>query len=363
MPHKRSLSTPSRVVLRTRCFCGIFIAVLCFAWTSSTPAQSAASNDELSGSIRIVGTDTMKELMGRWIAAFSALHPAVHIELTANGALTAAPTLADGTADPTGIPVALGSYDVTGRTVALAVFVNQSNPIAQVSFQQLDAIFCTSLRRGSPQPITTWGQLGLTGDWALRPIHPTGVNFPDGISNFIRLRVCKGGEFPPDIHTEHTGGPINVLERIVTDVAADPAAIAYAGFANLKPGAKIIAISESGSVFLAGTRAEVASAEYPLTRFIYIFVDRRPDSASRTRISALRHQPRRPGRGRRRQLLHASACGHGQPRTERARVSSTELNQGTEHATPRNSRTSALLRPAASPGAGFSACGDTQGPG
>ena len=138
------------------------------------------------------------------------------------------------TYDPTGVPVALGSYDVSGRTVALAFFVNQSNPIAHLSFQQLDAIYCTSLRRGSPRPITTWGQLGLTGDWAAHPIHPIGVNFPDGISNFIRLRVCNDGELRTDIHTEHTGGPINVLDRIVTDVATDPAAIGYAGFANLQ---------------------------------------------------------------------------------------------------------------------------------
>ena len=74
----------------------------------------------------------------------------------------------------------------------------------------------------APQPITKWGQLGLTGEWAARDIHPVGVNFPDGISNFIRLRVCKGGDLRQGIREEHTGGPINVLDRIVTDVTADP---------------------------------------------------------------------------------------------------------------------------------------------
>jgi phosphate transport system substrate-binding protein len=274
------------------------VALLCLASSGRIPGQTPASSEQLSGSIRIVGTDTMKELMDRWIAAFTALHPAVNIELTAKGALTAAPALADGSADlaplgreftpvelaafhstrtydPIGIPVALGSYDVSGRTVALALFVNQENPIAHLSFQQLGAVYCSSLHRGSPQPITTWGQLGLGGDWAARPIHPIGVNFPDGISNFIRLRVCKDGDLRSDIHTEHTGGPINVLERIVTDVATDPAAIGYSGFANLKPGAKIIAISEASGPYLSGTHAEVASAEYPLTRFIYVYTDRK----------------------------------------------------------------------------------------
>lgn len=277
-------------------------AILGFAFANALPAQRIAPEPELSGSIRIVGTDTMKELMDRWIAAFTALHPRVHIELTAKGALTAAPALADGSADlaplgreltpselavfrsnraydPTGIRVALGSYDISGRTVALAFFVNQSNPIVKLNFQQLDAIYCTSLRRGSRQPITTWGQLGLKGDWSSKSIHPIGVNFPDGISNFIRLRVCKGGELRSEIRSEHTGGPVNVLDRIVTDVGADPSAIGYAGFANLKPGSRFVAVSEDGGPYLSGTRAELAAAQYPLTRFIYIFIDRKPGHA------------------------------------------------------------------------------------
>jgi len=285
--------------LYLRALAGIIAGIAVSAFTSSASAQTATATAELNGSIRVVGTDTMKELMDRWIAAFTALHPGVHIELTAKGALTAAPALSDGTADlaplgreftpselasfrakrlydPTGIRVALGSYNVSGKTVALAFYVNQSNPITKLNFQQLDAIYCNSLRRKAPYPITKWGELGLTGEWANRDIHPVGVNFPDGISNFIRLRVCKDGDLRQGIREEHTGGPINVLDRIVTDVAADPAAIGYAGFANLKPGSKLIPVSEDDGPYLEGTPAEVRTAQYPLTRYIYIFVDRVP---------------------------------------------------------------------------------------
>jgi phosphate transport system substrate-binding protein len=276
-------------------------ALLLVGGVSPAIAQSPAPvpGADLNDVIRIVGTDTMRELLGRWIAGFTTAHPAVQIQLTAKGALTAAPALADGSAelaplgreftpselaafrisrdyDPTGIAVALGSYEISGRTVALAFFVNEKNPIARLSFQQLDAIYCTSLRRGLTVPITTWGQLGITGEWEDRAIHPIGVNYPDGISNFVRLRVCKAGEFRPDFHTEHTGGTINVLDRIVTDVASDPNAIGYAGFANFKPGSRLIPISEDGEHYFSGTRAEVATADYPLTRFVYIFLDHKP---------------------------------------------------------------------------------------
>ena len=233
--------------------------------------------------------------MQRWIAAYTALHPAVTIDLVAKGALTAAPALASGEADiavlgreltpselnsvrnarhlePTSVPVALGSYDLSGKTVALAFYVNSANPIQRLTFQQLDAIFCSSLLLHGAAPIARWGQLDLHGEWTDRPIHPIGVNFPDGISNFIRLRVCHAGEFRHDIHEEHTGGPINVLDRIVTDVAADPDAIGYAGFANVQPGARLVAISEDGGPFLTGTREEVAAARYPLTRYVYLMI-------------------------------------------------------------------------------------------
>lgn len=274
-------------------------ALILLAANAVIGAQMPEPQRELRGSIRIVGTDTMKELMDRWIAGFTAIHPGIRIELAAKGALTAAPALSDGSADlaplgreftpseiagfhtkrsydPTAVRVAIGSYDISGKTVALAFFVNQSNPITKLNFQQLDAIYCNSLRRKAPHPITKWGELGLTGEWAARDIHPVGVNFPDGISNFIRLRVCKGGDLRQDIREEHTGGPINVLDRIVTDITADPASIGYAGFANLKPGSKLVAVSEDGGPYMQGTRAEVESAQYPLSRFIYIFLDRAP---------------------------------------------------------------------------------------
>jgi phosphate transport system substrate-binding protein len=278
----------------------IFAAALILLATSLVcDAQTQEPEPELQGSIRIVGTDTMKELMDRWIAGFTAIHPGVRIELVAKGALTAAPALSDGSADlamlgreftpseiagfhvkrsydPTGVRVAIGSYDISGKTVALAFFVNQSNPVTKLNFQQLDAIYCTSLRRKGSHPIVKWGELGLTGEWAGRDIHPVGVNFPDGISNFIRLRVCQGGDLRTDIREEHTGGAINVLDRIVMDVAADPASIGYAGFGNLKPGSKLIAVSDDGGPYLEGTRAQVATAQYPLSRFIYIFIDRAP---------------------------------------------------------------------------------------
>ncbi len=52
------------------------------------------------------------------------------------------------------------SYD------ALAVYVNKDNPLDKLTLAQVDAAFSKTRRRGYKQNVTTWGQLGLTGDWA-----------------------------------------------------------------------------------------------------------------------------------------------------------------------------------------------------
>ena len=267
---------------------------------ADSDAPAYKPDPALAGQLHLVGTDTMKDLLDAWVTDFTAVQPNVAIDVEAKGALTAAPALTGGTADiaplsremtpieidrfkakygyePTPIRVGLGSYNTSGKTVALALFVNQANPLRQLNFTQLDAIFCSSLRRGASRQITRWGQLGLTGEWENREIHLVGVKVPDGISNFIRLRLCDGGTFRAGIHEENTGGTVNVLDRIVSLIAADPAAIGYGGFDNLKPGTRQLAIAEdSHGPYLRGTFDEVASARYPLTRYIYLYVNLPP---------------------------------------------------------------------------------------
>jgi len=60
-------------------------------------------------------------------------------------------------------------------------------------------------------------------------------------------------------------------------VAADPYAIGYAGFGNDMPGIKTVALSEGKSgPYLKGTFEEVVAQKYPLSRVIYIFINRAP---------------------------------------------------------------------------------------
>jgi phosphate transport system substrate-binding protein len=272
--------------------------------TLSAPADDAlprfAASAAVTGHLVSIGADTMDDLMKAWIVGFQEQDPGVQVELKSQASMNVPASLAAGLSQmaplsremnpsemeafeathgyaPTEIAVALGSYRTPTRTVALTFYVNDANPIRKIDMQQLDAIWCTTLRRGAPAPIEEWEQLGAKGEWAQRPIHLVGVQPPDGVPNFITRRVCDGGLLREGILGEKNGGPTSVLTRIVEDVAKDPDAMGYAGFHNRVPGTHPLEIAENAAgPYYAGTFDEVRTAVYPLTRFVYIYIDRAP---------------------------------------------------------------------------------------
>ena len=193
-------------------------------------------------------------------------------------------------AEPLLVPVATGSRDTKGGTHAIAIFVHEKNPLARLSLVKLRALLTQD------GAISTWGQLGLTGEWAARKISVHGMTVrretgnPPGIVNFLEQRVLAGRPWRDDpalvAHLDTPGGA-QALEKIVRAVAADEAALGYSGFAYAQPGAKTLALAETeAGPFFAGTAAEVARRDYPLARTIYLCVDRAPDAAT---TAFLRH--------------------------------------------------------------------------
>ena len=259
------------------------------------PAYQPAQT--LSGDLIVKGTDTMADLMKIWIAGFDAIHPRMKIDLEAKGSLTGAAPLTEGRSDlatfsremfpaevaafraqhgyaPLAIRVALGGYRAPDRTGISVFFVHKSNPITQLTIAQLAAIYSTAPGR---EPITTWGQVGLTGEWAAREVLPVGISMPDGTANFIRHFVCGDAEFTSRLKGEKAGLPVKASVRILADIAADPGAIGYVTLLYENPATKKIAIAltEQGPAY-EGTFEEVAAAKYPLTRFVYLYANRAP---------------------------------------------------------------------------------------
>jgi len=253
----------------------------------------------VKGEIRSVGADTMESLSKMWSEGFTKLYPDVHFSIEAKASGTAGPALVDGASDigpvaremlpneieqfvkkygyePFAVRVAGGSYRTPGKTHAIAFLVNKENPINQLSFAQLDAIFSKTRKRGYKE-VKTWGDVGAKGEWADKPIHLWGLIRPNGIANFVQERVLEGGEYKEGINERTTVGSLPALDAIAQGVAADKYAIGYAGFSNVTPQTKALALAEKeGGPYFKGTFDEVVEQKYPLSRVIYIYVNRAP---------------------------------------------------------------------------------------
>ncbi|MFI5335716.1 MAG: PstS family phosphate ABC transporter substrate-binding protein [Opitutales bacterium] len=270
-------------------------------------ALAAGFGAVTAAEIPCASAESMDGLMTAWTQEFSALHPdsparvtrrarysADVVEPLARGEVQVAPfarelfpaerarftALAGGA--PLVVPVATGSRATKGGTHAIVIFVNARNPLRRLSLPQLQAIFA---RGGS---ITTWGQLGLTGEWAARKITLHGMRVrrdtgnPPGIVNFLDARLLAGRAWREDLveHTDVPGGA-QALEQIVRAVAADETALGYSGFAYAVPGVEPLALAETETgPYFAGTAAEIARREYPLSRTLYLVA--RPDSGPAT---------------------------------------------------------------------------------
>jgi phosphate transport system substrate-binding protein len=149
-----------------------------------------ARSSGVSGSINSVGSDTINNLMALWGENFQKLYPNVKIQIEGKGSTTAPPALIAGTSQfgpmsramkPTEIDQFEKKYGYKPTQIrtsydALAVWVNKDNPLEKLTLAQVDAIFSKARKRGYKSDLKTWGQLGLTGDWANRPISLYGRN-------------------------------------------------------------------------------------------------------------------------------------------------------------------------------------------
>jgi phosphate transport system substrate-binding protein len=249
----------------------------------------------LSGTLKGVESNTVNDVMDAWIAGFTKIYPNVHISVDIGGSGQGGPRLTSGIADfgfisremmgreefpfvdkfgykPLAIAVAGGSLAVKAYTDSVVFIVNKDNPLNELNFQQLDAIYSLTHNRGLREPITRWGQLGLTGEWKDAPIHLWGVEIPNGYDNFVNMKVLADGQWRGDIQTDRVVIPLS------DKVAADKFAMAYTGLAwNTNPGTKVLKLAvHPGDPAIAPTLATVADQSYPLSRVIYLFVNRAP---------------------------------------------------------------------------------------
>ncbi len=208
------------------------------------PAYQKTSG--VSGNINSVGSDTMNNMMALWAETFRKMYPNVKIQIEGKGSSTAPPALIAGTSQFGPMSRAMRSTEIDQfeakygykptqiRTSydALAVYVNKDNPLEKLTLAQVDAVFSKTRRRGGKN-VATWGDLGLTGDWAARPISLYGRNSASGTYGFFKEHALKNGDYK-DTVKEQPGSA-----SVVQGVTEDRFGIGYSGIGYKTSGVKV----------------------------------------------------------------------------------------------------------------------------
>lgn len=236
----------------------------------------------VSGNINSVGSDTMNNMMALWAETFRKMYPNVKIQIEGKGSGTAPPALIAGTSQfgPMSRPMRTTEIDqfeakygykptqIRTSYDALAVYVNKDNPLEKLTLAQVDAVFSKTRRRGG-KGAATWGSLGLTGDWASRPISVYGRNSASGTYGFFKEHVLQNGDYKDEVK-EQPGSA-----SVVQGVTEDRFGVGYSGIGYKTSGVKALQLAEKDQ-FFDGAYANVTSGKYPLSRFLLIYVNKAP---------------------------------------------------------------------------------------
>jgi len=250
------------------------------------PPYKAVSG--VSGNLSSIGSDTLNNLMTLWAESFQKFYPNAKIQIEGKGSSTAPPALISGTAQLGPMSREMKGAEVDGfekkhgykptqiRTSvdALAVFVNKDNPIKCMTLPQVDAVFSKSRRHGHKEDIRTWGQLGLTREWASSPISLYGRNSASGTYGFFKEHTLKNGDYKDQVK-EQPGSA-----SVVQGVTVDRFAMGYSGIGYATAGVRAVPLAtRDGAKCYEADPDNAYAGSYPLSRFLYVYVNRAPGKA------------------------------------------------------------------------------------
>ncbi len=248
------------------------------------PTYKAVSG--ISGNLSSVGSDTLANLMTLWAETFKRAYPNVNIQIQAAGSSTAPPGLTEATSNlgpmsrkmkdkeiaafedrygykPTAIPVAID---------ALAVYVNKDNPIKGMSIPEVDAVFSSTRKCGADKDISKWGELGLTGSLKKRDIQIYGRNSVSGTYGYFKKKALCKGDYKNNVNEQP--GSASVVQSVSSSING----IGYSGIGYKTSGVRAVPLTKkTGGKFVDATPDNAVSGEYPLSRFLYVYVNKHPN--------------------------------------------------------------------------------------
>ena len=267
--------------------------------------ESYVAQTSVQGRMTIAGSDTMQPVLSKLALDFRRRQPDMKIAVQGTRDsklspedvfLTGLSTMRRGDGDTAGH---FGAYDVqllaSSRQLteeelkrfqsrygypptavaiaqdAVAVYVNQDNPISQLTLSQVDAIFSSTRKRGLAD-IKEWGQAGLDGAWEHAPIRLYGRDQRStGTLPFFKQVVMQGGEFKKGLIPEPGSASVALA------IGKDREGIGYSGIGFQTSAIKAVPLSEGpGSPAIAPSIESVMDGQYPLSRPLYLYVNKDP---------------------------------------------------------------------------------------
>ncbi len=237
------------------------------------------------GNLLSVGSDTLAGVTTLWVEEFKSIYPNINAQVQASGSSTAPPALTEQTAQfgPMSRPMRLREieafesehgYKPTELRVAIdaiGIFVHQDNPIVGLNFNQLDAIFSATLRCGESQFITNWQQLGVQSQWAKRNMQLFGRNSVSGTYGYFKKNALCGGDFKTRVNEQP--GSASVVQSVASTISG----VGYSGVGYRVAGVRLVSIAKFGTDYIEPTQDNIVSGKYPLSRYLYVYVNKHPD--------------------------------------------------------------------------------------
>lgn len=241
----------------------------------------------ISGNLNSIGSDTLNNVMTFWVESFGKQYPNVKIQVEGKGSSTAPPALIEGTAQLGPMSREMKSEEVdkfekkygykpTKVAVAidtLAVFVHKDNPIKSLTMQEVDALFSKTRKGGHPKDVKAWGDLGLKGAWATKPVSLYGRNSASGTYGYFKEHALFKGDYK-DTVKEQPGS-----SSVVQSVSSDKSAAGYSGIGYATSGVRAVPLANekayNGEAFPA-TYENALNGKYPMARFLYVYINHNP---------------------------------------------------------------------------------------
>ena len=239
------------------------------------------------GAVKVVGYNDMRDMLEALTPIFTKAHPGIRFEWDLKGTRFAPAALSAGASafapmgaeftpaqlaefrratgeEPLAIRVAHASVDPRALSGPLGIFVHSDNPLAALTLKQVARVFTGEAVR--------WGELGLTGAWADRPIRIYGVDRNLVLAQVLKAKALDGRDFA----SEMRGFPQSA--DVVNRVGQDTSGIGFAAAMRSTTRVRALAIaSREGGQAVAPTAESIMAGTYPLDRFLLIYV-RRPIS-------------------------------------------------------------------------------------